>query len=262
MIRFLLCFFLCLATPGWAHESADAAFQRKEFATARLLYEQARDQERANPERWLQYSAQVVRCCIALGESDRAVAEFFLICRVDPQTTFYDCLPLPWDPPPRQPGAPLAVEKAAEEVLKSRSPGSAAVLLAAGVLSVSAQQTNRTLGLDWLDRLSQQEGHAALLATAMLWKQQIPTLRIANELARLESLVEKIPEPYRAGPYLLLARAANTIGEREKAILYWMRLLIFYPNDRLLVEAATNEAAIALEKLGRQDQAARVRMRN
>ena len=262
MIRKVLLLFLSLAAPIRA-DDADVAYQRGDFATARLLYEQARDQEKANHQHWLEYSAQIVRCHTALGESNQAAQGFFLLCRIDPQTMFYDCIPLPWNPPPRQPGVPSAVEKAAEDVLdpvKNRIPGPAAVLLAAGILSVSAQPALRNRGLDWLGKLAQQEGPAAQLAAAMLWKQRIPTLRTANELAILESAVEKIPEPYRAGPYFLLARAANTVGEREKAVLYWMRLPIFYPNDKLLVEAAVSEATDALEKLGRHDQAARLRI--
>ena len=257
--RVLLLLFCSLTVPVFADDAADVAFQRKDFATARLLYGQDRDRDR---ERWLQYSAQIVRCCTALGETDQAVQEFFLICRVDPQTTLYDCIPLPWNPLPRLPGVPSAIEKTAEDVLdplKNRSPGPAAMLLAAGILSVSTQQTNRNRGRDLLNALAQQEGHAAQLATVMLWKQRIPMLRTVNDLTRLENVVEKIPEPYRAGPYFLLASAANAFGEQEKAVLYWMRLPILYPHDKLLVEAAVNEAAATLEKLGRHDQAARIK---
>ena len=263
MIRKALLLFLSLTLSVRADDAADDAFQQRKFETARDLYGQARDKKETNHQRWLQYTAQIVRCHTALGETDQAVSEFFYLCSVDPQTTFYDCIPLPWNPPFVVPGASSPVEKTAEDVLdsiKNPRPGPAAMLLAAGILSVSPQPDKRNRGLNLLGKLAQQEGPAAQLAAAMLWKQRIPTLRTANELAILENAIERIPEPYRAGPYFLLARAANAVGEREKAVLYWMRLPIFYSNDKLLAEAAVREAATALEKLGRYDQATRLRV--
>ncbi len=259
---FFLLLFLLPSISGFAEEPADVDYRKKDYASARELYDKARAGETNNPERWLQFSAQIVRCCTALGDSDRAAQEFFVICRVDPQTTLFDCIPLPWNPPVAAPGAPTALEKTAEEFLdplKHRDPGQAAVLLAAGILSVSAQRAGRDRGLARLDQLSKTEGPAAQLAAALLWKQKLPILRTTNELAFLETAVEKIPEPLRAGPYFLLGRAAHAVGEREKAVLYWMRLPILYPENKLLVEAAVNEAAATLEKLGRPDQAARIR---
>ena len=247
----MLTFLLLLSTSLLAEDPADVAFQKKDYATAKILYGEARDKDKAN---WLRYSAQIVRCCIALGESDQAVQEFFVICRDDPQTTLYDCIPLPWNPPPAAPGAPKMIERTATEFLdplKNPSPGTAAVLLAAGVLSVSAQAADRERGLALLGRLAQGEGPAAQLASAMLWKQKIPTLRTPNDLAFYENAVERMPEPLHAGPYFLLGQAANSVGDREKAVLYWMRLPILYSEQKLLVDAAVTEAADALEKLGR-----------
>ena len=250
-MKHALFLFLFLSASLFAEEPADIAFQKKDYATAKILYGEARNKDKAN---WLRYSAQIVRCCMALGDSDQAVLEFFVICRDDPQTALYDCIPLPWNPPPTAPGAPKIIEKMATEFLdplKNRSPGEAAVLLAAGVLSVSAQATDRERGLTKLRQLASMEGSVAQLASAMLWKQKIPTLRTPNELAFLENAVERMPEPLRAGPYFLLGQAAKSVGDREKAVLYWMRLPILYSEQKLLVDAAVTEAADALEKLGR-----------
>ncbi len=256
--------FLCLTSTVSADGPADDAFAKGNYLTARELYVQARENERS-PEKhkeWLRISAQIVRCDTAIGDLERAGLDFFYLCSVDPQTAFYDCIPLPWNPPMIAPRAPTNLEKAAEDVLdplKNRSPGPAAMLLASGILSVSPRNDVRNRGLMLLRELTQTEGPAAKLAGALLWKQQLPTLKTVNELAILENGLEKLPEPFRAGPYFLLGRAAANVGEQEKAVLYWMRLPILYPDNKPLADAALFETARMLEKLGRPDEAVKLR---
>lgn len=258
---------------------ADQAFAQGKYATARQLYSNARDKIRDEKDRaeWKRMSMQIVRCQTALGDREQAAEEFFLLCRIDPLTPL-DYIPLPWFVPlnPKQGTRPR--EKTAEDWLdplqnKTKSP--AAMLLAAGILSISNNSSKQNQGMQQLRNLAgfldsetdssdknkkdtaiQIQQDAAMLAGVLLWKEQrIPMLRNASELIPLRRFLDKIPESQQAGPLYLYGRAAKQVGETEEAVLAWMRIPILYGENRPLAAEALREASATLKKLGRMEQA-------
>lgn len=259
---------------------ADAAWEKKNYASARELYVQARERTpfAERPENWKRITRQIVRCQTALGNAEHAAEEYFLLCRVDPMTSL-DAIPLPWFTPLELKAGSRPREKTAEDILdplqtKSRGPG--ATLLAACILSTGPTPAKRARGMQILRELASWtesettenakspdvvlRRRTAQLAAAFLWKQRIPTLRRATDLIPLERQLERIPEPLRAGPTFLYASAAAAVGERETAVLSWMRLPILYPEQRVLVVESLREASRTLEKSGRRDQAENLRL--
>lgn len=256
---------------------ADAAFEKQDYTTARELYIRQREQYRGaeHVEQWKKTTAQIVRCSTALDDAERAVEEYFVLCRVEPLTPL-DHIPLPWFTNPSSTAQPRT--KTAEDWLdplqtKIRSPS--ATLLAAGVLTTSKDNAKRLRGLQVLrdisslsesdakvdskDKNAELQRQVGQLANILLWKQQVPRLRSKNDLAPLRRQLEQLPESLRAGPCFLFGQAARQVGEHEDAVLAWMRVPILYPENRPLAAEALREAAKSLEKLGRVDQAEKLR---
>jgi tetratricopeptide (TPR) repeat protein len=276
---------------------ADLVFARKNYAAALELYRQARQIPQTPLDDWKRLTIQIIRCCLAQGETERAVLEYFLLCRVDP-TPPLEWIPLPWFVPVETAIGMSLREQTAEKWLDplqaKPSNNLAATLLAAGTLSVSPDQTKRLRGYQLLHELetiletptleSKPESklepkpekeksnkmpevqdamfrrHISLLATALRWKQRISTLRNQTELTPFRRILDQIPEPLRAGPLFLFGQAVRRVGDHETAVLYWMRIPILYSENTLLAVEALRESALSLEKLGRFDQAERLRL--
>ncbi len=271
-------------------QEAEAAFAAKNYAAAIPFYQQARNDLQNQKVDWLKATKQLVRSHNALGQSDQAIAEYLSYCLAAPDSPPLDCLPLPWFVPTdaTSPSAnPLArSETIARELLgpNSRSvPGAAGTFLAATVLTTSRDPQLRTRGQQILNELAasrnapstvteqnaaaktnevtpapppvQCRQQIALLATAFLWKQTLPTLRDSSALSRMERVLNQIDEENRAGPLFLFGNAAAQVGEHESAVLAWMRLPILYPEYNILSEQSLLNAAKSLEQLGRADQA-------
>jgi tetratricopeptide (TPR) repeat protein len=287
-------FFFCVTVISGISESAeiseaDAVFAQKNYAVALELYSQARQTQKDN---WKRLTIQIIRCCLARNETERAVQEYFLLCRVDP-TPPLEWIPLPWFVPVETAIGMSLREKTAEDwldPLQKKPTNLAATLLAAGTLSVSPDQAKRFRGYQLLRELEiiletpESESklepkpekeksnkipeiqnalfrrHISLLATALRWKQRIPTLRNQTELAPLRRILNQIPEPFQAGPLFLFGQAARMVGDHETAVLHWMRLPILYSENTPLTVEALRESALSLEKLGRFDQAERLRL--
>jgi tetratricopeptide (TPR) repeat protein len=263
-------FFLSAATafaqtPTVA-DSADAAYQKQDYASARDFYLQAREQFYAakNDKEWKRTTEQIVRCSTALGETERAVLEYLLLCRKTLEPPL-DCVPLPWFVPVKNTLGVRPHEKGAEDFLEVKIPCLAGELLAAATLSVSADNAKRLRGIQRLRELSQIQNTpkaaetVPLLAAALLWKQRIPTLKKAEELRVLKHLAETLPENQRFGVYFLLGNATQQVGDLETAVLYWMRIPILFPEQKPLAKESLHNAAAALEKLGRKEQSVRLR---
>ena len=272
--------------------SAEAAFADGNYAAALDLYVRLRDtvgkessKDEKRLEEWARLAAQVVRCQTGQGNFEQAVQEYFLMCQVvPPSKTPLDCIPLPWFIPVDikvgfRPHEKTAIDRL--DPLRFKSPGAPATLLAAAVLAVSADNGRRNRGISLLRNLeSQYDGawmpdevpktpearitavqqQAALLATAFLWKQRIPNIRQSADLLPLRRTLDRLPEPLRAGPYYLYGIASRQAGDYEMAVMAWMRLPILHPQESVLRTESLREAAISLEKLGRADQAEKLRL--
>jgi len=227
---------------------ADRLLAAGRFAEALDSYDRAR---RGESRRWVQrqITAQMVRCYRAIDRPDRAGNEFLGLILEDPNTPYFDCIPLAWMS--RQPSPHL--EQTARAWLLRDEP--AAVLLGAShLLSTAARGDalrrlrNLTLGPD--RRIAQ-------LALAQTWRAEIATAG-AERIDAWEPLVEKLPEPLAAGPYFVLGQARLRQRQWESAALAMLRVAILYPDQRGLAAEALLEAGRALERLDRTEEALRL----
>jgi tetratricopeptide (TPR) repeat protein len=229
---------------------ADARMARGDFASAVALYGQARD---ADPRTWVrrQITAEMVWCHQALDQLPEAGEQFLILVRSDPDTPYFDCIPLAWAP--AQPSRQL--EQAALGWL-ARDDLPAAVLLGASHLMMNTSSSSAAVA-----RLSQLaaagDPRIAPLAVAQVWRAAIATTD-QKGLDRWQQAIERMPEPLRAGPYYVLGQAEAYRQEWEQAALAMMRVPILYPRHRTLAARSLLEAGRALEKLDRTSQAARL----
>lgn len=226
----------------------DELFERDEFATALTMYRAAIDAEQ---RRWARRGilARAVRCYDAMGRPVEAGAFFLLLIGDDPSTRDFDCIPLGWVPGQ----VDAALEQAARTWLNSDRP--AAVLLGAShLLSASLRpQAIAKLG----ELRGDADPRVARLAEAQLWRVTGMKSTPAERAGWLRA-IEAMPESLQAGPYFALGLARAQAGEYEQAAVSLLRVAIVYPQHRVLAARATLEAALAMERLGRADHAARL----
>ncbi|MDZ7616668.1 MAG: hypothetical protein U1E05_06670 [Patescibacteria group bacterium] len=226
----------------------DDLFDRGEFTTALAMYRAAMD---ADQRRWVRRGllARAVRCYDALGRPAEAGAFFLLLVGDDPSTQYFDCIPLGWTP--GQPDA--ALEQAARTWLNSDRP--AAVLLGASHLLSTSLRPHAVAKLG--DLRGNADPRVARLAEAQLWRATGVQSTPAQRAGWLRA-VEAMPESLQAGPYFALGLAQAQAGEHEQAAISLLRVAIVYPRQRVLAARAALESALAMEQLGRGDQAARL----
>jgi tetratricopeptide (TPR) repeat protein len=233
---------LRIDTPyGRPQTDAEALFARDQFAPAVGLYLKAVE---AETRRWVrrQIIARIVCCYRAMDQPQRAGEAFLLLIRDDPDTPYFDCIPLAWTP--RQPAGDL--ELAARQWLNRAEP--AAQLLGASHLLAGQ---DRPEALKHLRRLAVgADRRISGLALAQTWRAEVATAS-AQQLAGWSRLVEQMPEPLAAGPYYVLGQARAQQGQQEQAALALLRVAILYPQQRPLAARALVDAGRALEKLGR-----------
>ncbi len=239
-----------IETPTTAEQQeADRRFAAGRYAEALPLYQQARQKE---SRVWMrrQITAQIVRCCWLLGRTELAGEEFLLLVQSDPETPYFDCIPLAW-----MPGEPSgALEQAAVGWLR-RSQMPAAVLLGASHLLSGPARAEAVARLQQLVLGS--DRRVAQLAMAQLWRVQFVTAD-QGKLLGWEEVVRRMPRGLRAGPYFVLGAAWAQKQQWERAALAWMRVPILHADHRRLAAQALLRAAGALEQLDRPDQAARL----
>lgn len=228
--------------------AADAAFAKGRCDQALLLYQQAMKDE---PRRGVQQQilAQLVGCHHALEQDDRAGELFAQLLRADPNTPYFDCIPLAWMP--RQPS--LAVEKAAAAWLQREEP--ALVLLGASHLLGSQRRTAAVERLNQLAAGGQQP--VAQLAAAQLWRTALVTAGDA-QLDGWGRAIDALPEKLQGGPYFVLGSARAQRKQWEPAALALLRAPILYPRDRPLAAQSLLEAGRALQSLGQEAEAMRL----
>lgn len=229
---------------------ADRLFAKREFSSALALYSQARNGE---SRAWVrrQITAQMVWCLQALERWAQAGEEFLVLVRSDPATIHFDCIPLAWIPAE----LPRDLEQAAGAWI-DREDLPAAVLLGASHLLPTSAGPRALTRLKQLTTAS--DPRVAQLAAAQTWRPATVTADRA-QLASWSRQIDQMPEPLRAGPYYVLGLAWAQQQQYQQAALAWMRLPILYPQHRLLAMRSLQEASRALERLGRNDQAATLR---
>jgi len=185
-----------------------------------------------------------------LGQIGQAGDYFLLLLRSDPQTIYFDAIPLAWAPAEVP---PELTQKAKLWLARDEAP--AAVLLGASYLLTSSGATEaaeklRALSLDDDPRI-------AALAGAQRWRTEIATAN-DHQIDRWGEQIESMPEPLRAGPYFLVGLALARTSRLESAALSLLRAPVLYPRQRELSARALLEAGRVLEKLEQPLEASRL----
>jgi tetratricopeptide (TPR) repeat protein len=198
---------------------------------------------------WVQrrIMAQCVRCFFELGQFDRAAGGFLPLVRSDPQTQYFDVVPLSWSP--YQP--PLTFRQKAKAWLDDKQNSAANLLGASWLLSTDAREA-AVVALRGLT--SDDDERIAMLAETQLWRTRIVTAKL-QDVDRWRSIIARMPEGLRAGPYFTLGRALAAQGQSEQASLAFLRVPILYPVHARLAAAALLSAGRELERIGQTGQA-------
>jgi tetratricopeptide (TPR) repeat protein len=231
-----------IQTKFTAEQTAgDLAFRERRWKDALTQYQKAMETEQ---RRWVrrQLVARWVECYQALGEPDRAGEAFLLLLRDDPQTPYFDCIPLAWLPRQTDP----RTEQLAGQWMARPEP--AAVLLGASHLLTTSQ---RAAALAQLKKLTAgSDKQTALLAAAQLWRTELGRADDAA-LDRWNRAVENLPEPLRAGPCYVLGSARLQRQQYPQAALAFLHLPILHPQHRALSAQALLDAGAATEHFDR-----------
>lgn len=224
-----------------AFDAGDFALAENEFITA--ANDEARTWVRQEILSWL------VRCALRRGDRLAAGQYFVRIVQSDPETRFWSVIPLIWSAEPV--GRDLQTE--AQSWLASSTDG--ARLLGASILLLDGQQA--ALAQEALDKLVRSNDRAVqALARAQTWRLRIIAADMSpNELLGWRDRVERMPQALRGGPMYLIGRAASVRSDLEQAAADWLWLPLVYDDDELLSARACFEAADALDRLGRLDEA-------
>ncbi|HWB13801.1 MAG TPA: hypothetical protein VG826_31535 [Pirellulales bacterium] len=232
-----------------AKTEGDRLFDEHQFAAAREKYSAAiRSETRAWARRLM--LARMIACYRELNQFEAAGKLFLGLVREDPETPYFEEIPLAWQP--TEPPASLA--QTAGQWAADENPV-VGLIGASHLLSSLKRQ-------EALDRLSQlaldKDARIASLAEAQVWRVSIPTAK-AEQLAAWERRVEDFPDKFRAGPYWVLGRALAQHGEPVRGVLAYLHVPIVYPQARPLAADALRSAAVLMEK--QQDAAGALRLR-
>ncbi len=228
------------------HRSADEAFRKGDYAASLDLYRKAgRDDDRTWVRRRI--LAQCVWCYRNLGQHEQAVSTFLLILQSDPDTQYFDTIPLCWWP--QQP--PASLEQQARGWLEDADSSAARLLGASWLINLE-----RSAAADVLSVLTtDSDPRVALLAEAQLWRMRA-AVATADDVARWNRQLDRLAPALRAGPYFTLGQVQARLGQHEAAALSLMRLPILYPRERFMTAEALLAAATSLENIGQQREAA------
>lgn len=279
--RLIVVFFLLCPSHVTASEEllrGTKLFESRQYDAAVEVFRNARVTE-TRPEVRQKLIAMGVRSLYASGRTAEAYQEFFQLCRMDPFSTEFDCIPLVWFPESFFPSVGISEsEKLALQWMHPKSNPSgmenpAASLLACSILLSSTQTQNRSKAVEQLQQLTflvtEQEKNAfgkkaneqklrrqiAALAQTQLWRTKIAAVKDEKELATWKTLLETLPDSLRAGPCFLLGTAYAKLEKHEKAVLVWMNNPILYPDNRPVAAKSLLESAKSLRRLERPKNA-------
>ena len=226
--------------------AADELWRRRDYAGALGRYNAALAVEKRTWVRRLLLS-RVVACLREQEQWGAATEAFLKLVREDGATPYFATIPLPWTVVAADP----SLEGKAKAWIADASSKTAGLLgasyLMSGATRSEALKRLRELTLDGDSRI-------ALLAEAQLWRSAVVT---ADDQAveNWERVLDKIPEPLRAGPTLVVGRAWAQRNQPERAALLLTRVPILYADEHLLAAEALWSAGQMLEKLAEPKQA-------
>jgi hypothetical protein len=230
------------------HTAGDAAWRRRDFLNAAAKYQAASASE---TRRWARrmIQARLVACLRELDRWDQAAELFLALAKDDPATPYFAAIPLPWTTITATP----TLEAKAKTWSADRTTPLAALLGSSFLLATP----ERAEAIRRLRELSQSaDARIAPLADAQLWRTAAVTADAAT-IDKWQQSLDKLPEPLRAGPYLVLGRAWSQQNQPERAALNLLRVPILFGDEqpRLAAEALWS-AGQALEQLTQPEQAA------
>lgn len=225
-------------------------------------------------------TAKIAETLQRLGRGDEAAAEFFLLCRLDPMTSFLSSAPLRWtldasrgesyDPSASRHAEALALEwiKPVDNPTGKANPSGR--LLAASILlefpsrRKEAQEALRALAtLEASDDASHDEAESArriaLLAIAQLWRLDALGGPKASLVDRWTKTTELLPESLRRDACGFVGLMELNLG-RDEALGRVVRSAASVA-DRDLARACGVAAADACRRLGRADEERELRRR-
>jgi hypothetical protein len=232
-----------------AHVEGDKLFAAHDFSEARNRYQKAR---LAEPRAWVQrlLVAQIVWCDRHLEQLEVAGDRFLSLLADDPETPYFEALPVVWVARPLSPAA----EAKALAWLAGDQP--VAHLLGASHLLMTR---HRAAALDKLQTLRfDKDARLAGPANEQLWRSEIATASSAK-VAQWQEELNKVPERLRAGGYYVIGSALARQPQPDEAVLALLRVPVLYPQERNLAARCLADAARLLEGASKVDEAARLK---
>jgi hypothetical protein len=186
------------------------------------------------------------------GDWSAAGAEFLTIVRQDAETPHWSVAPLRW--------TPGLVSEADRQTARDWLQATDAVARLLGASLLLTDAATGEAAARRLDELSRDGApNVARLARMQRWRSRAGSALSDGELDDWRSEIEQLPRSLRGGPQYLLGRAQSQRSDFEAAAadLLWTGLI--YSEHEPTAARALQEAAEALERLGRDDDADRVR---
>jgi tetratricopeptide (TPR) repeat protein len=231
------------------HMAGDESFDAGRFDEALQAYLQALRTESRDWVRRLILS-RCIRCYCRLGRVGRAGDAFLAICGQDPNTPYYDAIPLAWATARPFPG----LQQRAEQWFQSSDSEAARLLGASWLLATAARPAAiRTLR----ELTNTPQPTVAFLAEAQLWRTQIVTAT-SSEADRWGERIRKMPPAIRGGPLFVHGQLLARHERHQAAALSFLQTAILFPDNTELAAASLLAAAEQLEKLDQRDQAIRL----
>jgi len=204
----------------------------------------------AEPRKWVKRMllAEMTRCLHAMGQTGKAGEVFEMLLKTDPQTLYFNAIPLVWEPV--QPSTTTATQ--AQNWLRAGSTPTAQLMAASWLLASVDHRNNARATLAALK--NSRDIRVAHLAGAQLWRYETATAKAAD-VQRWKEQLAQMPADIQSGPYFVLGRALALQKQHEPAALAFMRPVVLAPANHTLLAPALRGAARSLEKLGRRDEA-------
>ena len=272
------------AAVGESFARGLALFDRARTSGAASLYRGAlacfQDARRSSPRRFEREwaTARIVDCLQALGRSEDAVVEFFLLCRLDSHSAYLASIPLRWlnqsaSSTVAVGNAERSIEDVAAEWLgatdnptKRANPSgrllAASVLLNSNRYGRDAVDALRALAtLESADASNRDEVETcraiSLLASAQLWRQRLLASPTADEIERWRRAIVLLPNDFQAGPTALVAQGEQRLGAVEAAARDFLFVATLSLDGRL-ARSSANAAARLTADSGRAEEARRI----
>ena len=233
------------------HEQGRKLFSAGKIADANLEFAAALKED---DRPWVRREilAGQTKCALWNGDYLKAVSSFLAIVQSDPDTFYYNLIPLSWTDD--QPTA--TVRAMAREWIAPASAPISKLIGASWLLSVvdSANEAEQML-----KRLSREsDSNIQRLAQMQVRRTKLKNgaLISPDEIDRWQQLTEQLPVELRGGTYFIIGQAWKQRREHDQAARAFLWLPMVYDTDRWLSSRACFEAADSLNSLGDTAQAA------